>query len=78
MDRFVFVCVGAAMMGLGLCMVVRPGWVVLNSRDADDDRPLTGSEFWATRVAGIVMVMVCGYGLYAIATGMPGGDAGAP
>jgi hypothetical protein len=78
MDRFVFSCVGIAMMGLGLCMVVWPGWIMLKSRDEDDKRPLTGSEIWTTRVIGFGIMIACAYGVYALVTGMPGGDAGAP
>ena len=77
MDRFVFGCVAVAMMGLGLCMAVWPGWIILKSRDDGDNHPLTGGEIWATRVAGAVILIGCGYGLYALVTGMPG-VVGAP
>jgi hypothetical protein len=74
MERIVFRCVAFARMGLGICMVVWPAWVVLKSRDEDDHRPLTRGEIWMMRVVGVGTVLGCGYGLYALLTGMPGSD----
>lgn len=65
------------MMGLGLCMAAWPGWIVLKSRDEGDNRPLTRGEVLTTRVVGVGIAIGCGYGLYALVTGMPGVD-GAP
>jgi len=61
-------------MGLGVCMVVWPVWVVLKSRDEGDDRPLSSGEILATRVAGVAMVVGGVYFLFALLTGMPGAD----
>jgi hypothetical protein len=77
MDRFIFSCVAVAMAGLGSWMAVWPAWIVVQSRDGGDNRPVTGGEIWATRVAGAAIVIGCGYGLYALLTGVPGVD-GAP
>jgi hypothetical protein len=78
MDRLVFGGIAVALLGLGLCMVIWPGWITLNSRDDGDDRPLTIGELWAIRVVGVGMVFGCAYGLYAMLTGMPGAEFGAP
>ena len=49
MDRFIFSCVSVAMAGLGLWMAVWPAWIIFQSRDGGDNRPVTGGEIWATR-----------------------------
>ena len=74
MERIAFSCVAIALIGLGVCMVVWPAWVVLKSRDEDENRPLSSGQIWATRVAGVGMVFGGGYFLYALLTGMPGTD----
>jgi hypothetical protein len=74
MERIVFSCVAVALIGLGVCMAVRPAWVVLKSRDEDDNRPQTSGEIWLTRVVGIAIFLGGGCGLYALLTGMPGSD----
>jgi hypothetical protein len=51
MERIVFSCGAVALIGLGVCMVVWPVWVVLKSRDEDDNRALSLGEIFATRVA---------------------------
>lgn len=78
MDRIVFSCVAVALMGLGVSMIVWPTWVALNSRDDDDSRPVTSREIWTMRVVGVGIILGGGYGLYAILTGMPGAEFGAP
>jgi hypothetical protein len=74
MDRIAFSCVAVAFLGLGVCMVVWPAWVALNSRDENDNCPLTSGELWTTRVVGLGIILVGGYGLCALLTGMPGAD----
>ena len=74
MERIVFGCVAVALTVLGVCMVVWPAWVVLKSRDDDDNRPLTLREIWTMRAIGVGVVLGGGYGLFAILTGMPGSD----
>ncbi len=74
MECIVFGCVAVALIFLGVCMVVWPAWVVLKSRDDDDNRPLTSREIWTMRLVGVGVVLGGGYGLFAILTGMPGSD----
>jgi hypothetical protein len=74
MDRIVFSCVAVALIGLGVCMVVWPAWVILKSRDEDDRRPLSAGEICLMRVVGVGTVLGSAYGLYAILSGMPGSD----
>jgi len=74
MERIAFSCVAVALIGLGVSMVVWPAWVVLKSRDEDDNCSLTSGEIWTTRVVGVGIVLGGGYGLYALLTGMPGAD----
>jgi hypothetical protein len=78
MERIIFSGVAFALLGLGLCMVVWPSWVVLNSRDSDDHRLPSTGEIWLMRVVGVGTVLGCAYGLYAILTGMPGADVLTP
>jgi hypothetical protein len=78
MDRFIFECVAVAGMGGGLCMAAWPAWVALKNRDDDDNCPLTISEIWTMRVAGVLLIAGSCYGLYALLTGMPGAEFGAP
>jgi hypothetical protein len=77
-DRIVFSCVAVALMGLGVSMIDWPTWVALNSRDDDDSRPVTSGEIWTMRAVGVGIILGGGYGLYAILTGMPGAEFGAP
>jgi len=74
MERITFSCVALAFIGLGVCMVLWPAWVVLKNSDEDDERPLTSGAIWTTRLVGVGIVLGGGYGLYAILTGMPGSD----
>jgi hypothetical protein len=74
MERIVFSCVAVALIGLGICMVLWPAWVMLKSRDEDDNGPLTSRAIRTTRVVGVGIVLGGGYGLYAILTGIPGSD----
>jgi hypothetical protein len=74
MGRLVFSCVAVAGMGLGACMVVWPGWVALKSRDEGDTHPPTAGETSVMRAIGAALFAGCGYGLYALLTGMPGAD----
>jgi hypothetical protein len=78
MERFLFHFVVVAGIGGGLCMAVWPRWVALKNRDEGDDRPLTVGDIWTMRVAGILLVAGSCYGLYALLTGMPGAEFGAP
>ena len=70
--------VSAFGMYLGLYMAVWPAWFSLKNRDQGDTRPPTVGEVWTTRVTGILFVIGCGCGLYAIVTGVPGAEFGAP
>jgi hypothetical protein len=74
MERIVFSCGAVALMGLGVCMVVWPVWIVMKSRDEGDNRALSSGQIFATRVAGIALVILGGYILYALLTGMRGAD----
>jgi hypothetical protein len=38
MERMVFSCGAVALVGLGVCMVVWPVWIVMKSRDEGDNR----------------------------------------
>jgi len=74
MERIVFSCGAVALIGLGVSMVVRPVWIVLKSRDEDDNRALSLGQIFATRVAGAGLVFLGGYILYALLTAMLGAD----
>jgi hypothetical protein len=74
MDQIVFSCGAVALIGLAVCMVVWPSWVILKSRDDDDNRALSSGQILATRVAGFGLVFLGGYILYALLTGMRGTD----
>lgn len=65
-----FGCATAAITCLGVCMAARPEWIVLKSRDADDNHPLTLGQIRLTRMAGVGIVLVRVYGLYAIDAAM--------
>jgi hypothetical protein len=77
-DKITFSCVAVALMGLGVCMIVWPAWVALKSRDDDDRSPVTSGQISTMRVVGVGLVLGGGFGLYAILTGMPGAESGAP
>lgn len=74
MERMAFSCGAVALIGLAVCMVVWPSWVILKSRDDDDQRALSSGQILATRVAGVGLVFLGGYVLYALLTGMRGTD----
>lgn len=74
MQRIAFSCVAIALIGLGVCTVVWPAWVILKSRDEGDNRPLSSGQILATRVAALGMILCGVYLLYALLTGMPGAD----
>jgi hypothetical protein len=74
MERIVFSCAAVALIGLGVCMVVWPVWIVIKSRDEDDNRAVSSGQIFATRVAGVGLVFLAGYILYALLTGMRGAD----
>jgi hypothetical protein len=78
MERFIFGFGAAAMTVLGGLMVIWPRWIIVQSRDADDRRPVSNGEALATRIAGVGVAIVSAYGLYAIIARLPGGDVGAP
>jgi len=78
MDKFVFECVAVAGIGGGLVMAARPAWAVLHDRDHGDNRPVTAGEVWTMRLAGLFVLAGSCYGLYALLTGMPGAEFGAP
>ena len=59
-------------------MAARPAWVAMKNRDDGDNRPLTVGEISTMRVAGAFLVAGSCYGLYAMLTGMPGAEFGAP
>ncbi len=63
MERFVFSCGACAFIGLGFCLLVWPAWIARINRDEGEDHPVTESELG-----------LAGYGLYALLTGMPGGE----
>jgi hypothetical protein len=68
----VFSCGEVALIGLAVCMVVWPSWVILKSRDEDDNRALSSGQIFATRVAGFGLVFLGGYILHAPACGHAG------
>jgi hypothetical protein len=72
MERIVFSCGAVALIGLGVSMVVWPVWIVLKSRDEDDNHALSSGQIFATRMAGAGLVFLGGYILYALLTAMPG------
>jgi hypothetical protein len=78
MQRYIFHLVAVIGIAGGLCMAVRPALVALQNRDDGDDRALTVSEIWMMRVAGVLIAALSCYGLYALVTGMPGAEFGAP
>jgi hypothetical protein len=74
MERFVFSCGACAFIGLGFCLLVWPAWIARINRDEGEDHPVTESELWTMRLVGAAMLGLAGYGLYALLTGMPGGE----
>jgi hypothetical protein len=74
MERIAFSCGAVALIGLAVSMVVWPSWVILKSRDEDDNRALSSGQILATRVAGVGLIFLGGYILYAVLTGMRGTD----
>ena len=78
MERFVFHFVAVAGIGGGLWMALWPRWAALANRDDADDRPLTVGEICTMCASGVLLVAGSCYGLYALLTGMPGAEFGAP
>jgi hypothetical protein len=50
-------CVAVAFIGLGVCMVVWPAWVVLKSRDEAANRPVPLGRLGAMRLVGVGIIL---------------------
>jgi hypothetical protein len=75
MERYLFCLVAVALIDLGICTVIWPAKVILQSRDrGKESRPPTAGEIWTTRIVGLALVAGGGYGLYALLTGLPGAE----
>jgi hypothetical protein len=62
-------------MGLGAAMAFTPGAVILGSRDADEEAHTpTAADVWTTRILGVAICAVSGYGLYALLIGLQGAE----
>jgi len=74
LEKLVLGSAQVALLGLGAFMLARPDWIALKNRDDGETGPVTESERTRTQVAGVFVIFVAGYILYAIVTNMPGAE----
>ena len=75
MDRFIPAFITVAMMLTGLCMLLWPAQIALQSRDSDDAAtPATPAEIWQMRVLGLILIAGGAYGLCAVLMNLPGAE----
>lgn len=64
MDRYLFAAVALALVGLGVCQLCWPSWIVRSNRDAQYLRTPAAGEIWRTRALGVALLLGAGYCLY--------------